>query len=191
MGSAADPRPAAERREPLEHVPREQVLVLGLLDRAMAAEYRRVTAVNAVYGHRYLFGLADQAASGRPSPAPEAPRQARAGRPGLAAPERRVRPGRDVRVRTTTGTAFYGVAPRGGLEPPARRLQVPRHFCRAWTISSPACFQGRAPGAGEALSARAPQPLVSARSCLHLALSAGSAQDYRSDRPLADRGRLP
>jgi len=50
----------------------------------------------------------------------------------------------------------------------------------------PPCCQGRAPGAPEALLGRAPQPLVSARSCVRVAPSAGFAQDYRSDghRPI-------
>src|SRR4026207_62561 len=46
-----------------------------------------------------------------------------------------------------------GLAPRAGLEPATSRLQVPRFFNRAWTISSPACknIQGRVSGAIEAL----------------------------------------
>jgi len=35
------------------------------------------------------------------------------------------------------------LAPRAGLEPATSRLQVPRFFNRAWTISSPACITCR------------------------------------------------
>jgi len=60
------------------------------------------------------------------------------------------------------------MAPRAGLEPATSRLQGPQSFDWAWTISSPAWEkQGRVSGASEAVLDGVPQPLVSARSCLH------------------------
>ena len=38
---------------------------------------------------------------------------------------------------------LFRLAPRAGLEPATSRLQVPRFFNRAWTISSPACITCR------------------------------------------------
>ncbi len=46
--------------------------------------------------------------------------------------------GKEKRPPELRLTAARKLAPRAGLEPATRRLQVPQHFSWAWTISSPA-----------------------------------------------------
>ncbi len=74
---------------------------------------------------------------------------------------------------------WTGLAPRAGLEPATSRLQVLQSFDWTWTISSPAWHAGEGVGRCRGLIGWVPQPLVSARSCLHMSLRLCSGQALR------------
>ena len=78
------------------------------------------------------------------------------------------------------------LAPEVGLEPTTLRLRMILRFRIGadYLINFPV----KLPGASGILLVKAPQPLVSARSCLHDDLSAGFAQDCRTG---SRRGRVP